>query len=197
MPAPVNDLFRGTTVVTGAARDLFVELLLKSYPELKRRLAGRLGSAELASEALQDTYVRLRRTEFVGEIRNPTSYLYRMAVNIARNRVRDEARFLSAEEVETLIDLPDEAPDPLRIAEARSELAAVERALEQLPERRRRIFRRAWVDGASHDTIASEFQLAIRTVRHELQLATEHLHNATQEKGVADLQFRLSQVSSR
>lgn len=178
-----------------ASRDILIGLLLTSYPEFRRKLAGLLGSTDLADEALQDTYVRLQRTEILDEIRSPRSYLFRMAINIARNRTRAEARHLSAADIDTLINIPDDAPDPQRAVEARLQLAAVEKALRQLPARRCQIFRRAWVDGATHEAIAVEFGIAVRTVRHELQLATEYLHRATKEKSVAELQFRLSQVS--
>jgi RNA polymerase sigma factor (sigma-70 family) len=183
--------------VSSSARDGLLGLLLSTYPDLKRRLAARLGSSDLAGEALQDTYIRLRRSDNIGEIRNPRSYLFRMAINIASNRNRAEARHVSAADVEAQVEIPDEAPDPFRIAEARSELEAVQQALDKLPPRRRAIFRRAWVDGTTHDAIALEFGLAVRTVRHELLLATRELHQATQESAVAELQVRLAKVSTR
>lgn len=170
-------------------------LLVSSYPDLKRRLAGRLGSADAANEALQDTYVRLQRTEIQGELRNPRSYLISMALNIASNRMRSEARHLSAADIQDLVEIADETPNPLRIAEARSDLAAVERALQGLPQRRRAMFRRFWVDNADYREIALDFNVSERTVRHELLLATRYLHGATEEIYVADLQKRLSQVS--
>lgn len=176
-------------------REVLVGLLVSSYPDLKRRLAGRLGSADAANEALQDTYVRLQRTEIQGEVRNPRSYLISMALNIASNRMRSEARHLSAADVQDLVEIADETPNPLRIAEARSELAAVERALQGLPHRRRTMFRRFWVDNADYKEISLDFNVSERTVRHELLLATRYLHQATEEIYVADLQKRLSQVS--
>lgn len=183
--------------MSSSARDILVALLLSSYGDLKKRLTSRLGSAEAANEALQDTYVRLRRSDIQGDLRNPRAYLITMALNIASNRVRSEARHLSAADVEELLDVADESPDPARIAEARSELAAVERALQALPPRRRAMFRRFWVDNADYKKIASDFNVSERTVRNELLLATRYLHAATQEIFLSDLHKRLSQVSSR
>lgn len=182
--------------MTASPREVLVGLLVSTYPDLKRRLTGRLGSAEAANEALQDTYVRLQRTDIHGELRNPRSYLISMAINIASNRARSEARHLSATDVEELLELPDEAPGPLQVVEARSELAAVERALQQMPARRRQMFRRFWVDNVSYREIALDFNLSERTVRHELLLATRYLHKATEEFCIADLQKRVLQVSN-
>jgi RNA polymerase sigma factor (sigma-70 family) len=178
-------------------RDTLMALLVTAYPDLKKRLVGRLGSTDRASEALHDTYLRLHRSEIVGEVRNPRSYLLTMALNIASNQARSEAKHLSAAEVETLIELPDATPDPTRIAEARSELGAVEQALQALPVRRRAIFRRFWVESATYKEISLEYNVSERTVRHELLLASRHLHAATEDFCVTELQKRLAQVSSK
>ena len=182
--------------MTSSARDTLVALLISSYADLRQRLAGRLGSSEAAEEALQDTYVRLQRTDVQGELRNPRAYLITMAVNIASNRVRAEARHLSAADVEDLLALADDSPDQGRVAEARSELAAVDRALQALPPRRRAMFRGLWVENLDYKKIAADFNVSERTVRNEILLATRYLHGATQEIFVEDLQKCLSQVSS-
>ncbi|MBV2150058.1 sigma-70 family RNA polymerase sigma factor [Sphingobium sp. AS12] len=174
-----------------------MSLLVSAYPDLKRRLAGRLGSADRAQEALHDTYIRLRRTEIVDEIRNPTSYLLSMALNIASNSARAEMKHLSAAEVNRLVDFPDDAPDPIQYAEARSELAAVDRALQKLPPRRRAIITRLWIENATYKELALEYSLSERTIRHEVLLATRHLHEATEVFSVEALQEQLSKVSSK
>lgn len=170
-------------VVAVSPRDALVHLLLAEYAELRQRLAGRLGSAEAAGDALQDTFVRLERSPHLGAVHNPRSYLLRMALNIASNNRRSEARHLSVADVEALTHIPDETPGPQQLAEARSELAAVERALDRMPARRRAIFRRSWVDGASDREIAAEYGLSERTIRHELLTATRFLNDATTPQG--------------
>ena len=183
--------------MSASARDILLSLLVSAYPDLKRRLAGRLGSMERANDALQDTFIRLHRAEIEGEVQNPRSYLIAMALNIASNSARSEARHLSAFEVEMLIDIPDESPDPARAAEARSELAAVEAALQALPERRQTIFRRFWAGGATYKELSLENKVSERTIRHELLLANRHVHRATEDYCATELQDRLSQVSSK
>jgi RNA polymerase sigma factor (sigma-70 family) len=183
--------------VSASARDTLVSLLVSAYPDLKRRLTGRLGSADLANEALHDTYLRLHRAEIAGEVHNPRSYLLTMALNIASNSARSEAKHLSAADIEMLIDIPDDAPSPEQEVQARSELAAVEKALQGLPERRRSIFRRFWIENAKYAELALYYNVSERTVRHELLLANRHLSSTTKEISVADLQNRLAEVSSK
>ncbi len=179
-----------------SARDRLLELLLSTYPDLKRQMTRRLGSSDLAVEALHDAFLRLHRSEALGEVQNLKSYLYRMVLNTGKNLVRAEARRTATFRATMTVDIPDDTINPQRIAEARSELAAVERALQELPPRRLAIFRRAWLEGVPYDAIAEEFGIAERTVRYELQQIARHLHAAVKEKSLGDLQFRLAQVSS-
>lgn len=174
-----------------------MSLLVSAYPELKRRLTGRLGSTDRAQEALHDTYMRLHRAEITEEVRNPTSYLMTMALNIASNSARAELKHLSAADIDRMIDIPDETPDPDRVAQGRSELAAVERALQELPFRRQAIFRRFWVESATYKELALEYELSERSIRNELLLAARHLHQATEVFSVPALQEQLASVSSK
>jgi RNA polymerase sigma-70 factor (ECF subfamily) len=157
-----------------SARATLRQLLQLSYDDLKRRLARRLGSTELAGEALQDTFLRLERAETIGPVRNPRGYLFRMAINLAINRRHAEARRLAAPETTALLELADDAPGPARIAEARSEVAALKRAIGALPARRRAIFLAAWREELAHPAIAERFGVSLRTVQVELRHALEH-----------------------
>lgn len=149
-------------------------LLLMGYDDLKRRLAHRLGSVDLAGDALQDTFLRLECAGDLGPVRRPKAYLYRVALNIAINRQVAENRRLTAAEAEALLDIVDDAPDPARSAEARSEIEALKRALIDLPPRRREIFLAAWIQETPHQKIADHFGVSLRTIQLELKYAREH-----------------------
>src|SRR5262249_46588119 len=88
------------------------QLLLDRYDEIKTRLALRVGSTDLASDALQDTWVRLSLGEPLGPVRSLENYLFRIVFNMVQERRRSERRLLSAVEVENLLSLADELPDP-------------------------------------------------------------------------------------
>lgn len=149
-------------------------LLVNNYVSLSQRLARRLGSAEVADEALQDTFMRLEKGPEIGPVHKPTDYLFRIALNIAADRRRAEARKLTTSELDELLQIADEAPDPERVVEARSELKALERAIAELPERRRAIFKAALLDNIPRRDIAKTFGVSVRTVDFEIQRALEH-----------------------
>lgn len=145
------------------------------YDDLKARLTQRLGSADLAGDAMQDTWLRLARTESIGVVQNPMSYLFRIAMNVAEDRNRIERRQrLSPVEIESLLELPDPAPTPEQIVLARSELAAFKAIVAELPERRREIFLAARIGNIPRQEIAERLGISRQLVTKELRLALEH-----------------------
>jgi RNA polymerase sigma-70 factor (ECF subfamily) len=151
------------------------QLLIDRYDELRRRLTVRLGSPDLAADALQDAWLRIDRVESIGTVRNPTNYIFGVAMNAARDRMREaNSRYLSAAEVDSLLDIPDEAPAPANIVEMRSDLRQLEAILRELPERRRDILLAARLDQMPRAEIARRFDISLSLVEKELQRAQEY-----------------------
>ncbi|WP_027581036.1 RNA polymerase sigma factor [Bradyrhizobium sp. Ai1a-2] len=150
------------------------QLFLTSYQELKVKLTRRLGSADLADDAVQDTWLRLNRAEHVGPVSSPVNYLYRIALNVARDRILSERRYLDSAEIEKMLDLADEAADPASIVEARSELRLVETFISELPSRQRDILVAARLDGLSRSEIAKRLGISLSLVEKELKSAHEY-----------------------
>lgn len=152
-------------------------ILEAEYGHLVARLTSRLRSSDAAAEALHDAYLKLGNGPTVSEIRHPLSYLYRMAVNLAKNRRRGEARF-TAIEAASIDILPDDAPDAERVVGARHEMVVALSALSTLPVRRREIFLARWRDDKTQAQIAEDFGLHKRTVQKELVRAERHVRAA-------------------
>lgn len=162
------------------------QALVVNYADLSRRLSRRLGSSDAANEALQETYLRLETAGTLGAVRNPISYLFRIAINIAVDQRRAAARRLTTMEVDALLDFPDESPDPARIAEARSELRALERVLAEMPARRRAIFKAVLVEKIPRRDLAKRFNVSTRTIDIEIQRALEYGARRLQENVAPD-----------
>lgn len=150
------------------------QLLLARYDEIKAKLALRLGSSDLAGDAVQDAWLRLQHIESLGRISSPVNYLFRIALNIARDRLTSERRHLTGPDIEQVLDVADEAPNPAAIAEARSELELVERLLMELPPRQRDILIAARLDGLPRREIAARFGISLSLVEKELKSAHEY-----------------------
>ena len=155
-------------------RAVLLNLLLAGYDDLKSRLTRRLGSAELAGEALQDTFLRLNDVPEMGTLKSPQAYLFRIAVSVAANRRRQENRRMTQSEIDAFVNFADDGPDPIRIVEARSEIEALKRAMMELPARRREILIAACIDETPHQNIARRFGVTVRTIQVELKQALTH-----------------------
>jgi RNA polymerase sigma factor (sigma-70 family) len=149
-------------------------LLVLRYDDLKLRLTRRLGSADLAHEILHETWLRLDRSDSTAAVQSHDGYLFRAAMNTALDRQRAENRRLTAAEVEGLLEVVDESPDPAQIAETRSDLRAMQTIMLGLPPRQHAILLAARLEGLSRQEIAQRFRISVRLVQRELQEAQDY-----------------------
>ncbi len=161
--------------MTDPSLALLRRFLVDRYDEIKRRLTVRLGSADMAGDALQDAWLNIARADAIGVVRNPGNYIFGVAMNAARDRIRDvNNRHLSAAEIDGLLEIVDETPSPADTAEARSDWRVLESILGELPPRRREVLLAARVDGLPRMEIARRMGISLRLVEKELQLAQEY-----------------------
>lgn len=151
-------------------RLLLLDFLSQRYGDLKRRLTRVLGNDDLAGDALQDTWLRLESRDDIDGVRDPASYLLRVAVNLAYDQLGRQGRLASAEEIEALLDeAPDPAPGPAQIAEDRSEMAALAALIARMPARRRQVLVMVRWEHLPQREVAARLGISLRTVEKELK----------------------------
>lgn len=165
---------QGQLLLTGVNRTTLRTVLAADYSGLFRRLTRRLGSAELAGEALQETFLRVERVTDNVPVHSPKDFLFRIALNVATDRRRVDRRLLSLDAVDALLDIPDEAPDAAAIVEGRQDIEALDRALAELPPRARQVFMAAVVRKLPDHEIATLLGVSVRTVEIDLKNALKH-----------------------
>ncbi len=170
----MHDRGRGVRAMKDIGRSPLVKLFLTSYEDFRVRLRRRLGSEELANDVLHETYLRVDRMVDTPDIAQPNAYLYRMALNIAADRRQADARLLTGDEIEELLQVSDEALDPARVVGGQKELQTLLKALYELPARRRRIFIAARLEEAPHLEISQRFGISTRMVEKEIKAALGH-----------------------
>jgi RNA polymerase sigma-70 factor, ECF subfamily len=148
--------------------------LVENYNGLIRKLTRRLGSSDFAHEALHETFLRLDRVTDVEPVRSPADYIFRTAINIAKDRQKARNYRVSASEIDALLDVCDDGPDPARVAEARSEIEAFKRALAELPPRPREVLCSISIEGQRPQEVAARLRVSTRTVESDLKLALRH-----------------------
>ncbi len=160
------------------------ESLVTRYAQLRDRLALRLGSQDLAGEALNEMWIRLGNGPDLAPVADPDAYLYRAALNTASNMDASRRRVLGTVEIDDILNIADPAPGPDRIVFARSEFAALRRALSGLTPRQRDIFTESFGGDATHAELAARYGVTVRTVQIELRDAILHCARRTGRKNL-------------
>lgn len=167
-----------------ASTATLLQLLVEQYGGLKKQLARRLGSEEMAGDALHETYLHLERMTGKGEVANSKGYLLAIATNIARMGFRRSRKWRSLEELDEALGFADPAPDPLTALESKEEMDALRAAFDDLTPRRQRILLASRVEGIRLRDIADELGLSQRMVEKELKAALEFCGQRTHREVV-------------
>ncbi len=169
--------------MSGSGLTQLRQLFTESYDTLRTRVARRLGtSSELAGDALHDAYVRLVDKGGLDEIQHPQSYLVNTAMHVAIDRMRRDARMLSASEIEDFLDVEDPAPGPAQSAALRQELDGMFELLQALPPRQRDILIAIRAHGLSRGDLAKRWGISERQIGRELQAAHEFCAKVLKEQ---------------
>jgi RNA polymerase sigma factor (sigma-70 family) len=126
---------------------------------------------EKADEALQDTWLRLETANPSGPVENPQAYLLRMAYNLSVRNSERNKETVSLEEARVALDVAAETPEAERVVAAKEELALLQQAIMQLPERQRAILLARRLEDVSVAELALRHSISPRMVQYELNIA--------------------------
>lgn len=141
------------------------------YAQLRSRLTRLLGSADSATEALNQTWLQLDAVPSGHTILDMDAYLLRMAIHIGQAELRAQNRYLSIDALEQVMEYADELANTEKTAMAKQANHRLLELLECMPVRRRTILISAQVQGKSNETIAREHGVSVSTVERELRAA--------------------------
>jgi RNA polymerase sigma factor (sigma-70 family) len=159
----------------GEARSAMLRgCLTANYDRLHRRLLRYFGCPDRASDSLHDAWLRLGDMEMPATVSYPEAYIYRMACNLALDRIRNSRSCQSLADINDFEALVDPLPGPDQIAEARSELAAVESAIERLPYRCQSVLFDLRIDGLTRHEVAMRHGLSLRRIDTVLRQALDY-----------------------
>jgi RNA polymerase sigma factor (sigma-70 family) len=142
--------------------------------DLLRFLARRVRNKADARDVAQEAYVRLLRLDRKELIRDPKSYVYRMAANLIHEfelkRRTDDARLTRWTEQRDLVDPPhaDREADSLVL---RSRLTEV---LDQLSPKCRAVIVMSRRDGMTYSEIAERLEISVSMVKKYLAIGLRH-----------------------
>ena len=167
--------------------------LVARYKQLRARLTARLGSPDLAGEALHEMWLNLQDGGDLTPVEDEEAYLYRATLHAATRLNAKHRRMLGAVEIEAILDLADDAPDAERVVIGKDEVMHLRRALQTLPPRQRDIFLQTYAGRQSLEALAKRHGVSVRLIQMELRHAILHCASRTARRGLfAPGAFRVS-----
>jgi len=152
-----------------------LQLYLAHRPALVDYAAPIVGCRARAEDVVQEAWLRFSRQADEADIRHPASYLYR----IVRNLALDQTRRSATEKAqpggdEMLAELPASTASPEQAVSQQSELAAISRALEELPLRTRTAFEMHRLGGHTLQQVANHLEVSVSLVHQLVRDALAH-----------------------
>lgn len=155
--------------------DSLVEFAKTEHTELLHFLTRRVRCPSAAADLVQELYLRIVTLTSPEAIRDPRGFLYTTAKNLAIDYLRKKHRALPrSEPLEKALAVPTTAPDVEATVDAKRRLAAVLKAIDELPARRRATFIMFKFEHKTYDEIARELHISVKTVEHHLSKAIAH-----------------------
>lgn len=129
-----------------------------------------------AGDIVQEAYAKIFTLDGWTAIANPPGYVMRMIRNLAVERIR-QARVVAMQPLPSpaLLDIADEAPDSFRVVAGQAQMARVQQAISQLPDRCRvALVRRRFAEETPRE-IANDLGISVSTFEKRLARAVELL----------------------
>jgi RNA polymerase sigma-70 factor (ECF subfamily) len=145
----------------------FNRLFREHRSHLVRFVQRYVRSAEDAEDVVQNTFIEAMRSadRFAG-LSKPSTWLFGIALNMARNRVRSNGADRYEEVDESFMEeLVDEHADPARLIELREIAGQVEKLLEGMPLDVQATFNAVVEEEVSYEEAAERMQIPVGTVR--------------------------------
>lgn len=157
---------------------LDIDLLFKAhYTHLVRFVQRYVRNVEDAKDVVQNTFLEsVRCADRFSGASKPSTWLFGIALNLARNHVRRNYALVSRQADESLIeDMADMGGDPADLIQNQDLADKVEMMLAGLPERIRETFEAVLEQDASYADAAEKMHVPIGTVRSRVSRVREQI----------------------
>lgn len=146
----------------------------RHYARIMRFVRARFHVGDEANDIVQDAYTRLVQTAERTPIRDTVGFLHVAAVNLVKDRARHFTVRHKAERDLTATELASPEPSAERAIIARQQLAIIERALAELPIKRRAALMLHRIDNLNQSEIAERLGISVSMVEKHIRLALAH-----------------------
>ena len=150
-----------------SSKDRLTDWFLRWRTPLRRFLSVRARHcASDLDDIAQEVFLRMLRSDRAKLVTNPQAYLFKMAVNVSTEWSARASRRLPHSD-QWLSDLVDDG-GPQSEVEREVMETELERAVGSLPARARVILKMHYLEGLTHEAIASRLSITRRVVKRDL-----------------------------
>ncbi len=153
-----------------------LEILYRAHARQLRGFARRRVGSQEAEDLVQDVYLRLLQQGEIATLQRPREYLYRVASNLAidsARKTKTRSRFAD-ESIEFSMPHPA-VTSPEKIVESLMEWRRFQTFLEELPPFTRKILLLNRIGELTHEEIANQLNVSVRTVERHVANALKQL----------------------
>lgn len=127
-------------------------------------------------DLVQEVFIRMAHRPTLDHIESLEGYVFQVAANVIRDRVRRRAvRHAADHDPLENCELPTNDFSPERVLQGRQLLDRALGALLELPARTRHVFVLRLYEGMKQEEIAESLQISVESVRFHLRRAKEHM----------------------
>jgi RNA polymerase sigma-70 factor, ECF subfamily len=171
----------------GGEREAFEAIYHRYQASVYRFARSMTGSPATAEDVTQEVFVALMRdlTRYQPQRAGLSTYLFGIARNVTRARIRREQRFVTLDEMSAEGSEPVGPDDPSAALAQAQDLIRLRKAIVGLPSRYREVVILCDLHGLSYAEVAGVIETPLGTVRSRLHrgrtLLTERLRHAEPE----------------
>ncbi len=140
-------------------------------------------SVPVAEDLLQDVFIKIwRARERIDPVRGAKAYCYRVARNAVYSFLSSMARQKELEAEFLNVSGVLSAPDHLSETEQEQLEMLLYNTINDLPEKRKIVFRSCRIEGKSYDEVADQLGISRNTVKEHLVLAIKFIKKRMEEQ---------------
>ncbi len=166
-------------------RARFLDALYRQYASALLRFISRQNvSPEEAKEIVQETYCRLQQIPQVERLESPRGYLFRTAINLARDTKRQRRRqyhMSNGGDASVAEEVASEAPTAYQVLKGEQEIAIIRQAITELNPTCRQVFILHRFGNATYGQIAERLGVSVSMIEKHVSAALAHLKSRLDE----------------
>ncbi len=177
-----------------------LNVFLENEKALRRYLSRLVDTRHDVDDSVQETFLRGFASELKRDILDPKAYLFRIAKNIALEKLRKKGNFPTestgdSDGIELIVD--EQQPPIDQHLDGRLKLAVLLEAIEGLPPRCKEAFILRHVEGLQYAQIADRMQISIKAVEHHLSAGLTKCREYLCDQGYEPSEFSAAKATAK